>query len=58
MERGQLCEIGNPAGILPFKGQRSVDHFLRQLKTFAYNISYAAIEKDHLGDWSPEKDCC
>ena len=21
-------------------------------------LSYIMIEKDHLGDWSPEKDCC
>ena len=20
--------------------------------------SHTLIEKDHLGDWSPEKDCC
>jgi len=22
------------------------------------NNYYTVIEKDHLGDWSPEKDCC
>ena len=21
-------------------------------------VKYTLIEKDHLGDWSPEKDCC
>ena len=21
-------------------------------------LSFILIEKDHLGDWSPEKDCC
>ena len=21
-------------------------------------VEYTLIEKDHLGDWSPERDCC
>ena len=23
-----------------------------------YKVKRTLIEKDHLGDWSPEKDCC
>ena len=25
---------------------------------FAFQAQNTLIEKDHLGDWSPEKDCC
>ena len=25
---------------------------------FGYDGHYTLIVKDHLGDWSPEKDCC
>ena len=25
---------------------------------YSYNNYYSLIEKDHLGDRSPEKDCC
>ena len=23
-----------------------------------YSNKYSLLEKDHLGDWRPEKDCC
>ena len=27
-------------------------------KSFVWHKQLTVIEKDHLGDWSPEKDCC
>ena len=29
-----------------------------KLESVVYVYMYTLIEKDHLGDWSPEKDCC
>ena len=28
------------------------------LHIFRFVLNHSLIEKDHLGDWSPEKDCC
>ena len=25
---------------------------------YSMHVKLSLIEKDHLGDWSPEKDCC
>ena len=32
------------------------NHYCTDCKHLQYNL--ALIEKNHLGDWSPEKDCC
>ena len=34
-------------------------NWLRRIVDDSYNSKETTlIEKDHLGDWSPEKDCC
>ena len=33
-------------------------HLSNTNASFNDTLSNTVIEKDHLGDWSPEKDCC
>ena len=34
------------------------DQRFGKIYRISYEKIYTVIEKDHLGDWSPEKDCC
>ena len=49
-----------PRDIDIFALRKDISDYVRhlRLKEYFLNNDYTLIKKDHLGDWSPEKDCC